>query len=69
MSNFLDDICFMNLWDWYGKLYIFGKPVSQYLTACNFLNIGDMLMFQHEKVPVDEYLIIILAKITYITDK
>ena len=35
----------MNCRYWYGKLYIFfWKPISQYLTGCNFLNIRDILM-------------------------
>ena len=36
MLNILDDNILMN---WYGKLYIYEKPMSSSLTVCNFLNI------------------------------
>ena len=68
MSNFLDDILFMNWRDWYGKLYICGKPVSRSLTSCNFLNIVDILMLQKTKHSLDEYIIIMSPKFAYSAD-
>ena len=61
MLNFLDDIFLIN---WYGKLYIFGKPMSWYLTGRNFINIGDILVLQKENA-LDEYILSILTKVTY----
>ena len=68
MSNFLDDICFMNWRDWYGKLYICGKPVSLSLTGCKYLNIGDILMLQKENEALDKYIVILSTKVAYGTD-
>ena len=50
-SNFLDYI-FVNQYNelkrlvWQVILCIFGQPMSQSLTDCNFLKIGDILMLQ-----------------------
>ena len=46
LLNFLDDIALMN---WYGKLYMFGNSISWSLTGCNFLHIGDIMIFQTGK--------------------
>ena len=59
------DIFLMN---WYGKLYIFGKPISLLLTACNFLNIGDIWGFKKEYEALDEYILIMPTNVTYRTD-
>ena len=53
--------------NWYGKFNIYGKPMSQSFTGCNFLNIGDILMLQRENEALDEYILIMSTNVTYST--
>ena len=39
--------------------------MSQSLTGCNFLNIGDILMLQKLNEALDEYIIILSTKVAY----
>ena len=42
--------------------------MSQSLTDCNVLNIGDNLMLQNKNEALDEYILIMSTKVDFCTD-
>ena len=64
IANFLHDNLFINRKYLYGKLYSFGKPVSQSITGCNVL----IWSFKRENKALDEYFMIMSTKVIYGAD-